>query len=88
MDDTTVGMKKYVRVKNIIRDKFVEFDFAIQEPVLFVELILPVEAYKVFCETNQVIEMTEAQCREVDEEMEKWRYGKDTLSARNKNIRA
>jgi len=44
---------KYVRVRNIIREKFVEFDFAINDPLLYVELILPVDAYQIFCEKNR-----------------------------------
>jgi len=79
-------IKKYVRVKNIVRDKFVEFDFAIGDPVLFVELILPKAAYKIFCEKNNVIEMNEEQIRKVEQEMERWRYGKDSLVSKNKNV--
>lgn len=76
---------KYVRVRNVIREKFVEFDFAINDPLLYVELILPVDAYDVFCEKNQVIEMTKEQCDAIDAETEKWRYGTDTLASHNRD---
>ena len=50
--------KKYIRIRNIIRDQFVEFDFAIDDPRLYVELILPKVAFDEFCIANRVIEMT------------------------------
>jgi phenol hydroxylase P0 protein len=85
-DNKSNDIKKYVRVKKLVHDKFIEFDFAINDPTIFVELVLPIDAYKIFCETNNVIELTEEQGREIDSEMEKWRYGKNTLGAANKNL--
>jgi phenol hydroxylase P0 protein len=82
MKSFDVGDKvKYVRVRNIVRDQFVEFDFAIDDPRLYVELILPKATFKQFCINNSTVEMTEEQCRMVDEDAEKWRYGTDTLAA-------
>ena len=81
-------IKKYIRVRNIIRNEFVEFDFAINDPLLFVELILPTEAFNRFCVENSIIELTEEQCQSIDIEMEKWRYGEETLVAANKGINA
>ena len=79
-----VGDKsKYVRIRNIVRDQFVEFDFAIDDPRLNVELILPKKAFDEFCIANQVTEMTPEQCQLVDEDGEKWRYGTDTLAAKH-----
>jgi len=75
--------KKYIRIRNIIRDQFVEFDFAIDDPRLYVELILPKVAFDEFCIANRVIEMTPEQCQLVDEDAEKWRYGTDTLAAKH-----
>lgn len=49
--DTTAT---YVRVTGQRPDGFVEFDFAIGEPEIFVELILPPEAFADFCEANGV----------------------------------
>ncbi len=69
--------RKYVSIKRVIDNKFVEFNFAIGDPTLFVELILPVAAYAEFCEANDVIEMSAEQCQLVESEAARWRYGKD-----------
>jgi phenol/toluene 2-monooxygenase (NADH) P0/A0 len=65
----------YVRVKKIIREQFVEFDFAVGDPSLYVELILPQKAFEEFCTHNRVIHMTDEQAGDVDKDMKKWRYG-------------
>lgn len=76
VDTTEVSsLTRYVRVRQIVNDKFVEFDFAIGDPSLYVELVLPKEAFDTFCRDNEVVMMTEEQARAVDEDMEKWRYG-------------
>lgn len=64
-----------VRVKRLINNKFVEFDFALEDPTLYVELVLPVKAFEEFCQKNQVSHMSSEQALYVDQDMEKWRYG-------------
>ena len=54
-------MTRYVRVRNCIDDRFVEFDFAIGDASLYVELVI----------------MTESEAQAVDADMEKWRYSED-----------
>lgn len=76
-------LTKYIRVRSQPEDRFVEFDFAIGDPNLFVELVLPRPAFDEFCRTNRVVAMTADQMAAVDAELEKWRYGEDTLMARN-----
>ncbi|ENQ7793631.1 phenol hydroxylase subunit [Pseudomonas aeruginosa] len=49
--------KRFVRVTGSRGSNFVEFDFAIGEPELFVEMILTHEAFDEFCRTNQVESM-------------------------------
>lgn len=66
---------RYVRVRSKPDAKFVEFDFAIGDPCLFVELILPRAAFDAFCEQQQVQFMTPEQEVAVDADMRKWRYG-------------
>lgn len=66
-------LKRYVRIRER-SERFVEFDFAIESPELFVELILPPLAFEEFCARNDVIFMTDGQARDVDDQMEKWRY--------------
>ncbi|ANG62852.1 phenol hydroxylase [Marinobacterium aestuarii] len=83
--DTFNRMTKYVRVRSQPGDRFVEFDFAIGDPTLFVELVMPVTAFERFCRAQGAVAMTAAQTAEVDAQMEKWRYGEGTLMAQNQN---
>ncbi|GEK48203.1 phenol hydroxylase subunit [Bisbaumannia pacifica] len=66
-------LKRYVRVRERSA-RFVEFDFAIENPELFVELIMPPVAFEAFCARNDVIFMSDEQAEAVDTQMEKWRY--------------
>lgn len=66
---------KYVRVLEVKSDKYIVFDFAINDPELSVELILPPKAFVEFCQANQVIYMTPSQGAQVDMERLKWRHG-------------
>jgi len=75
--------KKFVRIRSPEGARFVEFDFAIGDPGLFVELIMPQSVFDDFCRNNHVLFMTDAQMAEVDADMEKWRYGYNTLMSRN-----
>jgi phenol/toluene 2-monooxygenase (NADH) P0/A0 len=47
--------KRYVRLNQVRADGFVEFQFAIGDPELAVDLILPAEAYREFCRDNQAV---------------------------------
>lgn len=70
-------LTRYVRVRRVVDDKFIEFDFAINDPSLYVEMILPRSAFAAFCRHNHVVMMTDEQAARVDADMEKWRYGKE-----------
>lgn len=79
-DDETAALsdlKRYVRIRRVVDDKFIEFDFAIGDPSLYVELVLPKAAFEAFCRHNDVQMLTEAQAAAVDADMEKWRYGEE-----------
>ena len=76
---------RYIRVRSKEDARFVEFDFAIGDPTLFVELVMPPDAFKHFCELNKVVHMSEEQMIAVDLDLEKWRYGEDTLMSHNHN---
>lgn len=78
-------LKKFIRVRSSENSRFVEFDFAIGDPSLFVELIMPQAAFEHFCQVNDVVVMTKEQQDAVDSEMDKWRYGEETLMAKNHN---
>lgn len=49
--------RKFVRLTERRPDGFVEFEFAIGEPGLFAEMLLPADAYEAFCKTNEVIHL-------------------------------
>lgn len=68
-------MTRWIRVRSEPGARFVEFDFAIGHPDLFVELVLPQAAFAQFCEHNRVVHMDEAMARQLDDDMVKWRFG-------------
>lgn len=68
-------LTKFIRITGERDAKFIEFDFAIDDPTLFVELVLPKEAFQHFCEINHVVEMTDEQQAWNDAQEDKWRYG-------------
>jgi phenol hydroxylase P0 protein len=72
-------LKKYVRITNTRGDRFVEFDFAIGDPLMYVELMLPPDAFKTFCAHNKVTFLSPEQAAMVDEDRIKWRYGQPGL---------
>jgi phenol/toluene 2-monooxygenase (NADH) P0/A0 len=47
--------RRFVRVRRVRDDGFVEFEFAIGDPDMFVEMILPQQALPGFCTANDVI---------------------------------
>ena len=53
--------RRFVRITGERADGFVEFDFAVGEPELFVEMILSRPAFEEFCEMNQVQTMGPAE---------------------------
>ncbi len=67
--------KKYVSVTGLQKNKFIEFDYAIADPLLYVELILPIEQFQEFCSKNEVIFLTPEQVEMVKYDRMKWRYG-------------
>ncbi|QZP31455.1 phenol hydroxylase subunit [Pseudomonas sp. DR48] len=68
-------MPRYVRVRSEPDDAFVEFDFAIGYPELYVELVMPHQAFKQFCEAHHVQHMDAQMSRALDADAQKWRYG-------------
>lgn len=67
--------RKFVRVNELRSDGFVEFDFAIGEPELFVELIMPPSAFDDFCKINKVTFIDENRRLQVgDEGISDWNW--------------
>jgi len=67
--------QRYVRVTKILHNKYVEFDFAIDDPTINVELVLPFEHFRTFCENNGVLHMSPEQEASVEYDKLKWRFG-------------
>jgi len=67
--------QRYVRVTRILQDKYVEFEFAIGDPTISVELVLPFEHFKIFCRNNNAKHMTPQQEALVNYDKLKWRFG-------------
>jgi phenol hydroxylase P0 protein len=66
--------RRFVRVRNV-HDGFVEFDFAIGDPQLYVELILTEGAFEEFCHTNSVEHLDEESATRLDQDKQAWREG-------------
>lgn len=60
--------RKFVRITELRADGFVAFDFAIGEPELFVEMILPAAAFDEFCAMNKVSFVDDSQRLKLDGE--------------------
>lgn len=78
--------RKWIRVTGHRGDNFIEFDFAIGEPDLFVEMILTPEAFEEFCQINQVETMPDLveHADDADEAQWDWRLA-DATQVRFKN---
>lgn len=49
--------RMFVRLTRHRPDGFVEFEFAIGEPDLYAEMLLPASAYEAFCSINEVTKL-------------------------------
>ena len=50
--------KGFVKVIGTRLDKYIEFEFSLNDSDLAVELILPPDAFQAFCDANDVIVLT------------------------------
>ena len=66
--------QRFVRVRER-HDGFVEFDFSIGDPQLYVELILTESAFDEFCQANQVQMLNALAAAELDADKRTWREG-------------
>ena len=78
----TGGITPYVWIAHRTEEGFVEFDFALGDPSLYVEMILPEEAFEEFCERNRVVFLTAGQRQRIEREEVRWRYGEEETSER------
>ena len=70
----------FVHITNVRADGFVEFDFSIGEPELYIELVLPWQAFEEFCSHNRVQHLTAEEVAAVEYDRLKWRYGKPGIA--------
>ena len=68
---------RYVRVTNPDHRGFIEFQFSIGDPSLYLEMTLPPLAFAEFCRDHGVRHLSAEQARRVDESEHVWRYGDD-----------
>lgn len=73
------GKPCFVRVTGTRDARFVEFEFAIGDPELSVELVMPFEHFRAFCAANEVTHLTAEEGARLDFERMKWRYGEPGL---------
>jgi phenol hydroxylase P0 protein len=67
--------KKYVHVTDIKNNGLIEFDFAVGDPCMYVELALPKKQFEEFCLKNDVMHLTREQEIDVENDKYKWQYG-------------
>ncbi len=72
--------KRFVRITGIRNNQFIEFDFSIGEPGIYVELILPFDDFQKFCSKNKIVHLTTDQAAEVDYDRLKWRFGQPGIT--------
>ncbi len=70
-----VPFEKYVNITNETDRGLVEFDFAVGDPTMYVELALPKKQFNEFCENNKVNFLTDEQLLAVANDKYKWKYG-------------
>ena len=63
---------RYVRLTQVRPDGFVEFEFAIGDPDLAVNLILPADAYRDFCRDNHAVLISPLQGTAIDHARLRW----------------
>lgn len=69
------GQPCFVRVTGTRAARFVEFEFAIGDPELAVELVLQFDQFREFCAWHEVTHLTPEEGARLDYERMKWRYG-------------
>ena len=69
--------KCFVRVTDRDHRGFVEFQFSIGDPGLYLEMTLPRAAFDEFCNEHQVHVLSADEARQVDAKERRWRFGDD-----------
>lgn len=67
--------QRFVRVTNPDHKGFVEFQFSIGDPSLYLEMTLPPPAFAEFCRQHAAIHLGDEAAREVDAREARWHSG-------------
>tara|TARA_R110002096_G_scaffold19729_41_gene65898 strand:- start:291 stop:557 length:267 start_codon:yes stop_codon:yes gene_type:complete len=73
--DTTAT--RYVRITDPDHRGYVEFQFSIGDPGLYLEMTLPPAAFEEFCREHAVRVLSPAEGAAVDAGERRWRFGDD-----------
>ncbi len=66
---------RFVRPTGRTRHGFVEFQFSIGDPALYLQMILPEQAFAEFCASQRAVFLSAEQARDVDRGLARWRHG-------------
>lgn len=67
--------QKFVRMRRVTGDGYVEFDFAIGDPRLSVELVMSRHDFQAFCASCNAKHLSQEEGELIDVDDLKWRYG-------------
>lgn len=74
---TPAAPQCYVRVTRADHHGFIEFQFAMSDPDLFLDMTLPPAAFAEFCAQHRVRHLTADESAAVDRADLRWRFGAD-----------
>ena len=74
-DAGVLSEQRFVRVTNPDHNGFVEFQFSIGDPALYLEMTLPPKAFAEFCRQHDAVHLSDAAAREVDAREARWHSG-------------
>lgn len=77
LDFTTATESRTVRVTDPDHHGYVEFQFSLGDPELYLEMTLPRAAFEEFCREHAARVLTPAEGAAVDAGERRWRFGDD-----------
>jgi phenol hydroxylase P0 protein len=75
------SLTRFVRVTNPDHRGFVEFNFSIGDPEIYLEMILARPAFEEFCKEQGAVLLTPEQEQAVDHLDARWQYGESASSS-------
>ena len=65
----------WVRVTNADHNGYVEYQFSLGDPAIYLEMTLPPKAFEEFCAVQRVKRLNDVEATVVDALDNQWRYG-------------